>query len=117
MKVKERVVKDNVAQEKAVWQEDIWEGISMLVKAGLKIFLEGILREDIVECVGAKKYERKESRKGYRNGNYLRSLLTRYGMIEDPQVPRIREGSIDFRLFEKYQRRQYELSCTPKTGQ
>ncbi len=111
MKVKEHVVKDSVAQEKAVWQEDIWEGISILVKAGLKIFLEGILREDIVECVGAKKYERKESRKGYRNGNYLRSLLTRYGMIEDLQVPRIREGSIDFRLFEKYQRRQYEVDA------
>ena len=36
MKVKERVVKDNVAQEKAVWQEDIGEGISILVKAGQK---------------------------------------------------------------------------------
>ncbi|GEM_PF-6858506 len=36
MKVKERVVGDSVAQEKAVWQEDIWQGISTLIKARLK---------------------------------------------------------------------------------
>jgi len=111
MKIKERVIGDSVAQEKAVWQEDIWQGIGLLVKAGLKTFLENLLKEEIAQSIGANKYQRRESRKGYRNGKYERSLLTRYGMIDDLNVPRVRDGNIEFRLFEKYQRRQYEVDA------
>ncbi len=111
MKVKERIVRGSIAQEKEVWQEDIWEGISMVIKAGLKRFLEELLKEEVAESIGASRYERRGTRRGYRNGKYERSLLTRYGMIEDLIVPRIREGGIEFRLFEKYQRRQYEVDA------
>ncbi|MCM8777902.1 MAG: transposase [Candidatus Omnitrophica bacterium] len=77
----------------------------------MKVFLENLLEEAITEGVGAGRYQRKQTRKGYRNGNYLRDLLTRYGMIEKLQVPRIRQVGVEFRLFEKYQRRQYEVDA------
>jgi len=32
-------------------------------------------------------------------------------MIDDLNIPRIRDGGIEFRLFEKYQRRQYEVDA------
>jgi len=71
--------------------------------------LEKILEEDVKEAVSATRYERTRERKGYRNGNYLRTLLSRWGLIENLEVPRAREGGISFRLFDKYQRRQEDV--------
>jgi len=71
--------------------------------------LEKILEEDVKEAVSATRYERTRERKGYRNGNYLRTLLSRWGLIEDLEIPRAREGGISFRLFDKYQRRTEKM--------
>lgn len=41
-----------------------------------------------------------------RNGYYERTLDTRYGKIEDLQVPRDRRGDFRTHVFEPYQRRE-----------
>ncbi|MCJ7578447.1 MAG: IS256 family transposase, partial [candidate division Zixibacteria bacterium] len=48
-------------------------------------------------------------RRGYRNGSYVRDLLSSYGWIEGLVVPRVREGGIDFQLLERYRRRQRQV--------
>ena len=109
MKVQEKVVGESIAKEEALWQEDIWLAVGNLVRKGLKVLLENLLKEDVTGALEAGKYRRTRGRKGYRNGKYLRDLLCKYGLIEDLSVPRIREGEIEYRLFEKYQRRQWEV--------
>lgn len=109
MKVQEKVIGESIAKEGALWQEDIWLAVSILVRKGLKVLLESLLKEDVAGALGAGRYRRARGRKGYRNGKYLRDLLCKFGLIEDLAVPRIREGEIEYRLFEKYQRRQWEV--------
>ena len=80
MKVKERLVGNSVAQEKTVWQEEIWQSIGAMIRSGLKAFIENLLKEEISQSIGATNCQRSEGRKGYCNGKYERSLLTRYGI-------------------------------------
>ena len=54
--------------------------------------------------VGARRFERVGSRKGHRNGTYLRRLLTSLGQI-DVTVPRSREGGSPADVMGRYQRR------------
>jgi putative transposase len=51
-----------------------------------------LLEEEVKAMVGAHRYERTASRRGQRNGSYLRGLLTGLGHI-DVSVPRTRDGS------------------------
>lgn len=56
--------------------------------------------------IGARKYERNNERRAYRKGSYKRYLTTTFGRSE-LKVPRVRgEIDIEFKLFNKYQRRQ-----------
>ncbi|MFQ5827084.1 MAG: hypothetical protein ACE5IA_06980 [Dehalococcoidia bacterium] len=45
-------------------------------------------------------------RQGYRGDDYVRNLVTRYGLLEVLQVPWLAEGPVDFQLFNKYERRR-----------
>jgi len=87
----------------------IWGLIQGEVQGRVKGSLERWLREELKVAVGCGRYERRESRCGYRNGSYVRDLLTRYGWIEDLQVPRLRSGGYETEVFEKYRRRQRQL--------
>src|SRR5215471_3640833 len=44
------------------------------------------------------------SSKGYRNGTYLRELVTSTGRLEDIHVPRDREGQFHTQVFDRYSR-------------
>jgi putative transposase len=44
------------------------------------------------------------SSKGYRNGTYLRDLVTSTGRLEDIHVPRDREGQFHTQVFDRYSR-------------
>ena len=59
--------------------------------------------------VGCGRYKRSQARQGYGNGSYLRDLLTSYGWINGLKVLQIREGGIDSRVLERYQRRQRQV--------
>lgn len=87
--------------------EEIWKFIAATLKQGLKRLLEG----EVTAHVNARKYERSFRRQGYRGGHYLRDLVTRYGLLEDLRVPRMAEGSIDFQLFDKYERRRPDVDA------
>lgn len=65
--------------------------------------LQSILQAEFDRFIGAGLYERNKDRRGYRNGSYTRSVITRVGRIE-LEVCRDREGLFQSELFRRYQR-------------
>ncbi|WP_150270659.1 IS256 family transposase, partial [Paenibacillus tepidiphilus] len=72
-----------------------------LVTEFVKDNLESILRAEIQAFMSSEDAGIRNSRNGY----YTRNLHTRYGNIEDLEVPRDRQGLFQTQLFEPYQRR------------
>jgi len=89
-------------------EEEWWGDVSEEVLRFLKTLLEGSLEEEILEELMVDRYRRSQIRRGYRNGYYQRSLLTRFGVIKSLQVPRTREG-FSSKLLPHYQRRPTEV--------
>ncbi|MEW6063579.1 MAG: IS256 family transposase [Nanoarchaeota archaeon] len=88
---------------KNIFWEDTQERIPEMVKR----LMENCLEEELEEIVGASYYKHTpETRKGYRNGYYTRTLETRYGFIPEIIVPRARNISFKTKVFERYKRRQ-----------
>lgn len=92
-------------------QEIIWSKISSGVKSFIKTFIENLLEDEIKAILDADRYERSSKRKGYRNGHYQRNLLTKFGFVEDIQVPRTNEGGVKFSVFDKYERRRRDVDA------
>jgi putative transposase len=89
--------------------KDFWNLLEEEVKGLTKKHLERALVWEQRLRVGCGRYKRSKRRQGYRNGSYVRNLLSSYGWIEGLEVPRIREGGIDFQLLERYRRRQRQV--------
>ncbi|WP_279625778.1 IS256 family transposase [Parageobacillus thermantarcticus] len=70
--------------------------------------LHQILEAQVEEQLGARRDERTEERKGYRNGSYPRQLTTRVGRLT-LRVPRTRDGEFSTELFQRYQRSEQAL--------
>lgn len=87
----------------------IWRLLEGEVKYQVKVSLERALGAAAGRRVGCGRYERSADRLDYRNGHYVRDLLTSYGWIEGIEVPRLRSGGYDHGLFECYRRRQRQL--------
>ena len=92
----------NVIDWKALMEEDD------LFKEMLKESIQHFLEAEMDETLGAGKWERSESRRGYRSGYYTRSLVTRVGKIE-LRVPQDRLGRFSTEVFERYQRSEKAL--------
>lgn len=92
-------------------QEIIWAKIASGVKGFIKTFIENLLREELSGKIGARQYERTESRRGYRNGHYVRDLLSRFGPIEKIRVPRMEPGGMEFSVFDRYERRRRDVDA------
>jgi transposase-like protein len=58
----------------------------------------------MTEHIGARHWEKTDSRTGGRNGSYDRGLTTPVGKIEQLGVPRDREGTFTTEVFEEYHR-------------
>jgi putative transposase len=84
-------------------------------RQALKEILEKRLEEEMAEYLGLSRYEHAADRVDYRNGTYVRHLLTEMGDLE-LLVPRSRKGKFPTRIFERYARRcrsvdQVLLAC------
>jgi len=98
------VYDDEFEEAIATWDEVrgescIWGRYREFQSRGLKWFLESSLRESLERKIGAKSYERSDGRGGYRNGSYLRTLVTPYGTVEI-EVPRLRDGTYEHGLWD-----------------
>lgn len=82
-----------------------WEGdFKPMARQALKELLENRLDQEMADYLGVSRYEHGADRHDYRNGHYVRHLLTEMGDIE-VLVPRSRKGSFPSKLFERYARR------------
>lgn len=84
-------------------QDDVQFDLRALFQAAIKASLETLLEEEIKRLVGASRWARM-GRKDYRNGSYLRSLVTSMGHL-DVVVPRSRSSGSASAVLGRYQRR------------
>ncbi len=92
--------------------EFLWAKIASAgVKKFIKGFIEDLLTEEVTARIGAGHYERSSERQGYRNGHYLRDLLTRFGLVEDIRVPRVTPGGTEFTVFNRYEQRRRDVDA------
>jgi putative transposase len=89
-------------------QEDVRADLRSVFLGAIRVTLESLLEEEIRAVVGAYRWQRLSGRKGYRNGSYLRSLITSMGHL-DLNVPRSREQGSANQLLGRYQRRTSEI--------
>lgn len=75
-------------------QEIIWAKIASGVRDFIKRLIENLLREEFSAKVGVGGYEGPKITGSYRNGHYVRDLLTRFGPIESIRVPRMNPGGV-----------------------
>jgi transposase-like protein len=79
----------------------------------IKNFLEKMLKSELTEFLNYDKYESTGKNSGNnRNGNYSRNFKTKYGVIENLEVPRDRNNDFQTALFEPYKRRDNWLEQT-----
>ena len=83
-------------------QDELRQDLKSLFQGAIRLTLEMVLEEELKAMVGARRFERVGSRKGHRNGTYLRRLLTSLGQI-DVTVPRSREGGSPADVMGRYQ--------------
>jgi putative transposase len=82
-----------------------WEGdFKPVARQALKELVQEQLEQEMAEYLGLSRYEHAADRHDYRNGHYVRHLLTEMGDLE-LIVPRSRKGKFPSRLFERYGRR------------
>lgn len=78
-----------------------WGRYAEFQVAGLKHFVESSLRLAVAHKIGALSYQRSDGRRGYRNGSYVRTLVTPYGTTQ-VEVPRLREGTYEHGLWDRH---------------
>lgn len=88
-------------------QADFQDLLRDKLRQAVRATLVAVLHEEVETLVGALPYERKPTRRDYRNGTYPRDLVTGLGLVS-LAVPRTRRGHRT-QVFERYQRRQAEL--------
>ncbi len=91
-------------------QEEFRQYLRRLAVSAVQVLIEHVMREELEQCIGASWGECTPSRRGYRNGSYMRDLVTPTGHIEDLKVPRDREGQFHSQVFERYNRYEPEVA-------
>lgn len=109
----EVVYLDELEETMAVWGEvrgecASWGEYREHQSRSLKWFVEESLRDAMNRKIGVGWYMRSDGRQGYRNGSYLRWLVTPYGTVQ-VEVPRLREGTYEQGLFDNNGLLTYEV--------
>jgi transposase-like protein len=94
---------------KAQYQERFWDNLHHNILQDVKAVIESQINEEFEEQIGAKRYERTNSRKSARLGKRYRTLETEYGFIENITIPRARDFGARFSIFDKWQRIQKKV--------
>jgi transposase-like protein len=102
----DEVTPEDLWREVAAVEDEFWQVARERQQRVLKVLLEGALEEEMVELLGAARFRRVESRRGYRNGFYERDLVTQVGIVSAIRVPRARGITAKRSVFNRYQRRQ-----------
>ena len=90
--------------KKHEFEQDVKMDVEARVRQGVKAVLEEVLEEEMTQHLQAGYRELTPTRRGERNGRYIRNLLTPAGKIERLEVPRDREGEFVTEVFERYKR-------------
>ena len=98
----------NLTEVELPSQEDVRADLRSVFLGAIRVTLESLLEEELRNLLGASRWQRLGGRKGYRNGSYLRSLITSMGHL-DISVPRTREHGSANQLLGRYQRRTREI--------
>lgn len=94
----------NVLEIRVNVKRQIWNLIEEGILSFIKTYLESLFDKAVKEQISADRYERTPNRKDYRNGSYTRSLTTKFGHIEDLEVPRLRHGAFAQDALDRYER-------------
>lgn len=98
---------NDVTNFDAPTQDDVQFDLRALFLGAIRASLETLLEEEMKRLVGASRWARM-GRKDYRNGSYLRGLVTSMGHL-DVEVPRSRKSGSAAPVLGRYQRRTDEV--------
>ena len=83
----------------------IKDELKELVRNSVEETLNDLLEKEADALTQAAKYERTESRQGYRSGHYSRNLTTTSGEV-NLKVPKLKGVSFETAIIERYRRRE-----------
>jgi len=83
----------------------IYDHLGELVRGSVEDALNAMLDAEADRMIGAKKYERSDSRVDTRAGHYERSLDTKAGRVK-LKVPKLRKLTFETQIIERYRRRE-----------
>ena len=86
-------------------EEAVKTELKDLVRKSVEETLNELLDNEAEELTGASKYERSESRKGYRSGHYSRKLVTTSGEVS-LSIPKLKGIPFETAIIERYRRRE-----------
>lgn len=88
------------------FNEEIIKGeLKELVRSSVEETLNNLLDQEAKDLTQAAKYERTESRQGYRSGHYDRNLTTTSGNVT-LKVPKLKGIPFETAIIERYRRRE-----------
>lgn len=86
-------------------EEVVKSELKELVKKSVEETLNELLDKEADELTGAGRYERAETRQGYRSGHYSRKLTTTAGEVK-LNVPKLKGVQFETAIIERYRRRE-----------
>ena len=94
--------------------EEVIKGqIKELVRGSVGETLNELLEKEAESLTQAARYERNETRQGYRSGHYDRNLTTTSGDVT-LHMPRLKGVSFETAIIERYRRRESSVSSKPR---
>ena len=86
-------------------EETVKSELKEFVRNSVEDTLNELLNKEAEELTNAAKYERTESRQGYRSGHYSRKLTTTSGEVT-LHIPKLKGVPFETAIIERYRRRE-----------
>jgi len=115
---KEEIIKKD-EEEYIKGPQEFFDLLERWVRGAVRMIINKAINEEFNAFIGCLPYERTEERKDYRNGYLLKDFETRFGVIENILIPRVRgirqcegcERNKGFfpSIFKRWQRREGKI--------